>query len=151
MLESTRQAATKKWYADGLRFECTQCGNCCSGPPGNVWTDQRERRKIAAFLNMEEEEFTTTFTRRVGLRYSLKEKQNGGDLDCIFLVSENGKRVCSIYPVRPLQCRTWPFWKENLKSPEAWAEAGRMCPGINQGPKHDFVQIEIQRTRRSAP
>ncbi|MFM1805538.1 MAG: hypothetical protein RL136_2417, partial [Planctomycetota bacterium] len=29
--------AQAPWYAEGLRFECTQCGNCCSGGPGAVW------------------------------------------------------------------------------------------------------------------
>ena len=36
--------------------------------------------------------------------------------DCVFLKEdpERGRKTCSIYPVRPLQCRTWPFWPENL-------------------------------------
>ena len=29
------------WYADGLPFTCTQCGDCCTGDPGYVWvTDE---------------------------------------------------------------------------------------------------------------
>ena len=28
------------WYSEGLRFECTQCGACCSGEPGYVWVDE---------------------------------------------------------------------------------------------------------------
>eukprot|EP00961_Rhodomonas_salina_P046921 629705-Rhodomonas_salina.2 len=29
-----------------------------------------------------------------------------------------GKAICSLYEARPKQCRTWPFWPENLASPE---------------------------------
>ena len=30
------------WYAAGLRFFCTQCGDCCSGAPGFVWVNEEE-------------------------------------------------------------------------------------------------------------
>ena len=30
------------WYEDGLRFSCSQCGNCCTGPPGAVWFTDNE-------------------------------------------------------------------------------------------------------------
>jgi len=29
-------------------------------------------------------------------------------------------KQCTVYPVRPAQCRTFPWWKENLSSKEAW-------------------------------
>lgn len=49
---------------------------------------------------------------------------------CIFLDTE-GK--CGIYAVRPVQCRTYPFWPELVYSEAAWRrEAGR-CEGINRG------------------
>ena len=136
----------KPWYASGLRFECTQCGNCCSGPPGYVWTTKEEVRRIAAFFGREDGRLSDGQLRRVGLRFSLTEKKNG---DCVFLRSEGDRRVCSIYPVRPLQCRTWPFWTTNLRSARAWAEAGATCPGMNNGPNHELVQIETRRNQKS--
>ena len=36
------------WYRDGLQFECTQCGNCCTGDPGYVWVTPEEIKAIAA-------------------------------------------------------------------------------------------------------
>lgn len=138
--------AREKWYQAGLAFECTQCGNCCSGPPGYVWLTKEEIRRIAGFLGRDDDTLDPSQLRRVGLRYSLTEKKGG---DCIFLKREGGKAMCSIYPVRPLQCRTWPFWTELLKSPDHWNEAARTCPGMNRGPLHEFVQIEVQRTRKS--
>jgi hypothetical protein len=133
-----------KWYQEGLRFECTQCGNCCSGDPGYVWATKEEIRKIAEFLGRTDGWLDKAHVRRVGLRYSLTERPDG---DCIFLKRENGKTMCGIYPVRPVQCRTWPFWDRNLESPRAWAHTGRKCPGIDHGPCYSFVQIEGLRQR----
>jgi Fe-S-cluster containining protein len=54
------------------------------------------------------------------------------------------KKVCSVYDVRPLQCRTWPFWDGLLSSKKAWDEAGKRCHGINQGSrKFTRGQIEV--------
>ncbi len=131
------------WYRDGLPFRCTQCGNCCTGAPGYVWVTLREVEKIAEFLGRPGRGLTRKHLRRVGRRYSLTEDAKSGD--CCFLETRNGARVCSIYPVRPLQCRTWPFWKSNLRSPETWAAAAENCPGMNYGKHHDLVQIRIRR------
>ena len=139
-------ATSKKWYHAGLQFECTQCGNCCSGNPGYVWTTREEIKEIARFLGNHDSRLDKTHLRRVGFRYSLTEKKGG---DCIFLKRTDGKTMCTIYPVRPLQCRTWPFWSSNLASSKAWNRAGENCPGINHGKKYTFIQIEDRRTQKS--
>lgn len=127
------------WYSAGLRFTCTQCGNCCSGAPGYVFVSEDESRAIAAYVQLDPTEFRRRHTRRVGARRSLRERDNG---DCEFLVTtENGKRVCGIYPVRPAQCRTWPFWQSNLSTPAAWETTGRGCPGVNRGALHPLPVI----------
>lgn len=137
----------EKWYRGGLRFTCTQCGNCCTGPEGYVWVTREEIARIAAHLGREDEWLPKDTLRRVGFKYSLTERSNG---DCVFLVHEpNGRRVCSIYPARPLQCRTWPFWDHNLKSPANWEQASQMCPGMNNGKTYNFVRIEEIRLRKS--
>lgn len=134
------------WYSEGLSFSCTQCGNCCSGDPGYVWATKEEVTKIAAFLGRTDGKLGKEHVRRVGLRYSLTEKPGG---DCIFLDRANGKALCSIYSVRPLQCRTWPFWTENLRTIEAWKRAHQKCPGMDNGKHYSYVQIEGLRTQRS--
>lgn len=136
-----------KWYGGGLRFECTQCGNCCTGAPGYVWLTREEIGRIAEFLGRDDHWLPKDQLRRVGFRYSLTEKPNG---DCVFLVSDKqGRRGCSIYPVRPLQCRTWPFWSINLKSPSAWREASDHCPGMNNGKEYTFEEMEQIRLKKS--
>jgi len=139
--------ARNKWYGGGLRFSCNQCGSCCTGPPGYVWVSREEIRRIAAFLDRKDEWLEKDHLRRIGLKYSLVEKSNG---DCVFLMSlGNGHRGCSIYPVRPLQCRTWPFWTQNLRTASAWAEAGEVCPGLNNGRQVTVEQIEAVRLKDS--
>jgi Fe-S-cluster containining protein len=44
-----------------------------------------------------------------------------------------------VYPVRPPQCRTWPFWESNLESPEAWQKTCDDCPGSGQG---ELIPVE---------
>lgn len=132
--------STTCWYADGLPFECTQCGNCCSGAPGHVWVDFDEIQRISATLGITPEEFNRRHVRRVGRGRSLLEKANG---DCEFLERRpDGKTACRIHAVRPVQCRTWPFWKSNLTDPEAWQRTGRDCPGIGQGPVYPLAVIQ---------
>lgn len=141
-LEREHPPGEQSWYAKGLKFHCTQCGNCCSGDPGHVWATREEIARIAHFLGRADGRLDKQHLRRVGLRFSLTEKPDG---DCVFLKREGGKSMCAIYPVRPLQCRTWPFWTENLSSPEAWTSAHQKCPGMNNGKHYDFVQIEVIR------
>ena len=136
------------WYAPGMSFECTQCGNCCTGPTGFVWFTPEEAEKIAAHLEMSVDEFHKRYSRKLLGRRTLTEiKIARGQYDCVFLTrdAETGKTGCSIYPVRPTQCRTWPFWESNLESPEAWEHAARNCPGMRRS--GNFVPIEEIRIR----
>ena len=115
------------WYQDGLAFTCTQCGKCCTGEPGFVWVTDEEVAAIAEFRKEPAGEVTGLYTRRLKGRRTLREKANG---DCVFYEAGKG---CTIYPVRPPQCRTWPFWESNTATPEAWDRATEICPGSGQG------------------
>jgi Fe-S-cluster containining protein len=80
---------------------------------------------------------TSSFTRKYcdkedGEFYLKLPKQ-----DCLFLV---GKR-CSVYQARPTQCRTWPFWPENMK-PSVWrAEVAPFCAGVGKGRLYSAQEI----------
>ena len=143
--KQNNRAKKDKWYAAGLAFECQQSGNCCSGAPGFVWVTKAEVRAIAKYLGRSDQWLSKEHLRRVGLRLSLTEHADG---DCVFLERRNGATFCRIHEVKPTQCRQWPFWDSNLKSPETWNEAAQKCPGMNRGKRHDFVQIESVRLQR---
>lgn len=127
------------WYQDGLRFRCTRCGHCCTGAPGYVWVNDEEVAAIAEFRGDSADEVRALHTRLVGRqRRTLREKDNG---DCVYYDRAHG---CTIYPVRPRQCRTWPFWDSNVVTPEAWQQTCAVCPGAGQG---DLIPVE-EITRR---
>lgn len=116
--------AKEPWYKDGLRFECTQCGDCCTGAPGFVWVTPEEIALLAAHFSLSPAEFEAKYVRQVGERKSLNEYPNG---DCVFF--DGTARNCSVYPARPNQCRTWPFWDSNLETPADWKWVKSVCPG----------------------
>jgi Fe-S-cluster containining protein len=126
------------WYRDGLPFACTRCGACCTGAPGYVWVDADEIAQLAAHRGESVERFTKAYVRRVGQRHSLIEKPGG---DCVFWDRQAG---CTVYAARPQQCRTWPFWPENIESPEAWDQVTRVCPGSGAAQGRIFSLEEIR-------
>lgn len=134
------QDTSKPWYVQGLRFQCTGCGKCCTGFPGTVWVTPSEMEEIAASLNLSSDDFMKKYTRRIKDRYSLNEHPK--TFDCVFL---KGKK-CEIYSVRPKQCRTFPWWPENLESKEHWEETASCCEGINHAdaPLVPFDTIQEQ-------
>jgi Fe-S-cluster containining protein len=157
------------WYADGLSFTCTQCGNCCTGGPGVVWISREEIIRLADHLKIAPEEAVEQYCRKVDGRFSLTESRNArGEYDCVFLKEiKTGKRekdadghdkevihtrrVCTAYEVRPLQCRTWPFWNENLASEAVWNKSSHRCPGMNTGKRYSLKQIADLRDARDWP
>jgi Fe-S-cluster containining protein len=162
-------AEAEPWYAGGLRFTCTQCGNCCTGPPGHVWISRQEVVRVGEYLKLTPQEVVERYCRKVDGRFSLREHRNEhGDYDCIFLKNERvargradgdagddavlARRTCAIYPVRPLQCRTWPFWEINLRSEQAWNRSAKRCHGMNHGKRlFSREQVETIRDARDWP
>lgn len=125
------------WYQDGLRFGCTRCGRCCRGA-GTVRVSEAELEALARRLDLSPDEFRPAFTRKLrGGERSLREKRNR---DCIFYDRSSG---CSVYPDRPRQCRTWPFWRGVVHSEERWDEEASSCPGMNRGRLHGVAEIVV--------
>lgn len=151
----------KPWYAEGLRFTCSQCGNCCTGGPGFVWLRDVEVQRLADHLQLSVDETVDRFCRKIGDRISLKETLTPAGLhDCVFLVDRKEKgpdgvmhtlRACAIYPVRPLQCRTWPFWDGNLSDPAIWAKSAKRCHGMNHGRSFSRQEAEALRDAEEWP
>lgn len=135
------------WYAAGLHFECTGCGDCCSGPEeGYIWITPQEIEFLAEYLKLSVDKVRKLYLRKVGNRISIIEEKSSND--CIFLEQVNGKKICKVYPVRPNQCRTWPFWNSNLESPDTWNEAATSCPGMNRGKFFSMNEIDTQKKQK---
>lgn len=124
------------WYRNGLRFQCTECGRCCTGSPGYTWLNEDEIVAIANHLNLPIQAFADKYLRKVGSRWALLE--HPVSFACVFLKDKK----CAIYSVRPTQCRTYPWWLNNLTSKEAWEKAACECEGIQKGEPVPFEKIE---------
>ena len=113
------------WFKNGLSFSCTGCGNCCTGADGYVFLSRADVENLAASFEMPIPNFLRKYTRLVNGDVALLDRPGSGD--CIFLKEKR----CSVYEARPVQCKTFPWWIQNLRQPSDWQEAARHCEGIN--------------------
>eukprot|EP00960_Hanusia_phi_P046308 757745-Hanusia_phi.AAC.6 len=54
----------QEWYKDGLKFDCTMCGNCCSGKKGSVLFSEEEAEVMAEKLNVDVKSFLKSYGRK---------------------------------------------------------------------------------------
>ena len=47
---------------------------------------------------------------------------------CIYLDDD---KKCTTYQARPAQCKSFPFWAENVRSDRSWSKTVSECPGID--------------------
>jgi Fe-S-cluster containining protein len=92
---------------------------------------------ISQKLKLKREDFIRQYTKQVDDRISLRDLEQD-NWNCIML--KNGK--CSIYEDRPLQCRTFPFWPQNICHEDKWEHVKDDCPGIGKGKLFTMDEIE---------
>jgi Fe-S-cluster containining protein len=127
------------FYADGLRFSCKRCSSCCRYDQGFVYLSQKDINKLSSVLKMDVNGIISAYCRWVAggngeTVLSLKEKPNN---DCILW--DDG---CTVYPARPFQCVTFPFWNSIIASEQYWEIASSGCPGMNCGELHTREEID---------
>jgi len=121
-----------------LRFECQAgCTDCCTRP-GFVYVNQADIDRAAAFVGISPDEFERRYIYRTRRKIRLRRPRR---LYCYFLA--DGR--CGIHAVKPVQCRTYPFWPELIESKREWRRQARVCPGIGKGPL-----VNIQMAKQSA-
>ncbi|MGX2983123.1 YkgJ family cysteine cluster protein [Helicobacter sp. 23-1045] len=129
--DSPQKLTQKKLTKDGFGFsfnpsKCAECGGkCCIGESGYIFLSKDEMGKIAEFLGLNFGDFTSRFVRQVGVKYSLIEKPYQNGFACIFF--DESTRQCQIYPVRPAQCKEFPFWDIFKNNTDG---AKRECEGV---------------------
>jgi Fe-S-cluster containining protein len=65
----------------------------------------------------------------------MHEVENGNP--CAFLIPDG----CAIHNGKPLQCRSYPFWHENMTSKSMWKLVEGFCPGVGVGPAATVATI----------
>ena len=112
--------------------QCQRCSNCCRHDEGYVFLTKQNAMAIADHLNMSLKEFMEKCCRLVdhseGKVLCLKEKTN---YDCIFW--SDG---CIIYPVRPTQCMTFPYWPFLVNDKKLQEEEKHRCKGLGKKGDH---------------
>ncbi len=132
----------RRFYRDGIRFECQGDGKCClsHGRHMFVYVTFNDRRRLATHLGMTVPEFTKQYTRASDGMVHLKDPER----DCPFY---RGSR-CGVHEARPWQCRTWPFWPENMH-PRVWErDVASFCPGVGKGRLYTAGEIEAIMDKR---
>ena len=116
----------KWWEKEPLRFECqADCFKCCT-KPGVVYFDKASIENASKILRISYELFRKEFLLWDDGHW-VHVVANGDP--CAFLAPEG----CSIHNGKPIQCRSYPFWKENMTSKSMWNLVGAFCPGIGFG------------------
>ena len=96
-----------------MRFECQAgCTACCT-QKGFVYLTEQDLARIAEFLGMSAAEFERRYIYRTKNLRRLRTPREGR---CHFLRGEG----CSIHPVKPTQCRIFPFWPELVEKEKEW-------------------------------
>ena len=128
----------------GIRFECQGSGNCCvsRGNYGFVYLSKKDIKKLSDEFKITEKNFVKNYCQKTDGFIHLKElKKNNGN--CIFLKDNK----CTVYKSRPIQCRTWPFWPENMNTKTWNNDIAKNCPGVGKGKvktkKEILKQVQI--------
>jgi len=145
-LKKLKLLKKKFHYSKGLKFSCIyDCDQCCRGEPGIILVSKNDMENISTYLNISIYDFmnnySTLITDLFSINYGyIKKAYSINEIDdgsCIFLKDKK----CLIYPVRPLQCRSYPFWPSIIKTEKNWEDEKRYCPGINRGKLYSFEEI----------
>lgn len=121
---------------EDIHFACTHCGQCCS-EPGVVYITPYDLERISSFFNVDPDQIVYNL---------LAEDADTGELlipvddnqPCPFFQEER----CIVHEVKPIQCRTYPFWPELVGTQETWQEAIKACPGIGEGRQYKPDEIK---------
>jgi Fe-S-cluster containining protein len=117
-------------YAFSVRFRCTKCGICC----GNT----REKIRHILLLSIEAEQIAAATSQPISefavkvegkAPYSHEMRKTPQDGKCVFLE----KNHCTIYSLRPLICRFYPFELKVAANQKHEFLYTNECPGIGKG------------------
>jgi hypothetical protein len=123
-------------------FECQQCGDCCKGFGGNYVTAQ-DIINISNYIHFDPEKFIARYCDKSGSRHVLTLGKDGY---CIFF---DKIKACTIHPVKPYMCKSWPFIRPIIANPENWNAMANSCPGMKKNiPYKDLQKIVTLEKKR---
>ena len=116
-------------YPKHVRFKCEFCTLCCRDTESRVRRIlllNSEANRISDENSIEIEMFAEKIEGFKPYVYQMRKTEDGR---CIFLKGN----LCSIYPIRPLICRFYPFQLRSIGKNEYIFTYTNECPGIGKG------------------
>lgn len=117
-------------YPKRVSFVCARCALCCGDTPHRVRRILLlpiDVERASANQLMAREAFATALDGLEPYAFQMKKTAEGC---CIFLRDNE----CSIYDVRPLICRFFPFHLQDQGNDRYVFKYTAECPGLGQGP-----------------
>ena len=115
---------------DRMVFECSRCGLCCGDTKEktrHILLLESETNAVSAETCLPKEAFTEQINNKNPYCYEMKKNNEG---KCFFLKDNQ----CSIYALRPLICRFYPFELKFDKDKDQHVFNFTFeCPGIGKG------------------
>ncbi len=117
-------------YPKLVSFECRRCALCCGDTPHRVrhiLLLPLDVERVSANQLIARKAFATALDGFEPYGFQMKKTVEGR---CIFLRDNE----CSIYDVRPLICRFYPFYLQDQDNDRYTFKYTTECPGIGQEP-----------------
>ena len=116
-------------YPTDISFDCSKCGLCCGDTTKkvrHVLLLKSDAERIATHTNRKVDTFVTEVPGNLPYLYEIQKCSSG---KCIFLHDNQ----CTVYDVRPLICRFYPFELSTDKAGVYIFKTTDECPGICTG------------------
>ena len=116
-------------YPENVRFQCTRCTKCCGNTPTktrHIIMVEVEAERICEATLQPIVAFAYRIEGRVPYVYEMRKNQKG---KCVFLNEDS----CTVYALRPLVCRFYPFKLEHGKRRRHLFSFTNECPRIGKG------------------
>ncbi|MDI6805894.1 MAG: YkgJ family cysteine cluster protein, partial [Candidatus Bathyarchaeia archaeon] len=118
-------------YPENVRFKCEKCAICCG--------DTKERVRHVLLLEVEARRIAMKTSKILRsspkklkmLNLTFYQMRKNAEGKCVFLEDS----LCSIYQIRPLICKFYPFQLKNTKNGGFEFTYTNECPNIGRGPK----------------
>lgn len=125
-------------YPREVGFVCSRCGRCCGDTEDavrHILLLRSDADRISKETSLDFHEFADEVAGFEPYIYEMKKPEDG---KCFFLKDNR----CSIYELRPLICRFYPFELRNLGDNRYTFLYTEKCPGIGNSSHLDKMFFE---------